>query len=215
MNRKTIKLILLGALLSLVMACNNSQTSQQSITSTKTQTTVQQAAVNIKNVEVEAAPKCGMPYDGGGKDNYVSKEVKVMGEVANPVTLTVASLKKMNVREIKDKKMICACGSDKNMDDIHSAKGVLLRDILFDADILQKNHKDRSFYIVVRATDNFTVLFSWSEIFNTIIGDGAYLIFEENGKPLTDKGEMMVESFNDKKMGRHINWVKSIEVYRL
>ena len=43
-----------------------------------------------------------------------------------------------------------------------------------------------------------------------------YVLFEQNGKPLKEKGEMILVSMTDTKTGpRHVKWLKSIEVTRV
>ncbi|WP_106917601.1 molybdopterin-dependent oxidoreductase [Chryseobacterium aurantiacum] len=145
---------------------------------------------------------------------YISKELKIIGDVVNPLTITVDSLKKMNVREFKDFKIVCQSGLTK--ESIHSTKGVLLKDILEKAKIIQKDHTDRNFYIVAKATDGYKATFSWGEIFNNPTGEQIYVVFEQNGEPLKNKGEMVLVSLNDTKTGpRHVKWLKSIEVTRV
>ncbi|KAA2223841.1 molybdopterin-dependent oxidoreductase [Chryseobacterium sediminis] len=145
---------------------------------------------------------------------YVSSEVHVKGDVVNPLTLTVDSLKKMNVKELRDFKIVCQSGLTK--DSIESTKGVLLTDILNKAKIAQKDHKDRNFYIVARAADDYKATFSWAELFNNPTGEKVYVVFEQNGEPLKKKGEMIVVSLSDIKTGpRHVKWLKSIEVTRV
>ena len=145
---------------------------------------------------------------------YVSKEIKVTGDVVTPLTLTVDSLKKMKVVELNDFKIVCQTGLTK--DNIESTKGVLLTDILEKAKIAQQEHKDRNFYIVARASDDYKATFSWAELFNNPTGEKVFVLFEQNGKPLKEKGEMIVVSLNDTKTGsRHVKWLKSIEVTRV
>lgn len=134
---------------------------------------------------------------------YVSKEVEVRGDVVKPLTLTVDSLKKMNVKELKDFKIVCQSGMTK--DNVESTKGVLLTDILEKAKITQQEHKDRNFYIVARASDDYKATFSWAELFNNPTGDKVYVVFEQNRKSLKEKGEMILVSLSDTKTGpRHV-----------
>lgn len=43
-----------------------------------------------------------------------------------------------------------------------------------------------------------------------------YVLFEQKGKPLKEKGEMILVSMTDTKTGpRHVKWLKSIEVTRV
>lgn len=144
---------------------------------------------------------------------YVSKEFKVTGDVVTPLTLTVDSLKQMDVKEFTDFKIVCQSGITK--DSIKSTKGVLLTDILDKAKIDQKKHKDRNFSIVARASDDYIALFSFQELYNNPVGEQVYVLFEQNGEPLLEKGEMILVSLSDTKTGpRHVKWLSSIEVKR-
>lgn len=143
----------------------------------------------------------------------VNHEIEVKGDVEFPLQLTVDSLKKMKVVTIDDFKVVCQSGEVKKDDKV--CKGVLLKDILEKAKIRQKGHKDRNFYIVARASDDYKATFSWAEIFNNPTGENTFILFEENGKPVKN-GEMIAICKNDIKTGpRHLYWLKSIEVYKV
>lgn len=143
----------------------------------------------------------------------VNHSIEVKGDVENQLQLTVDSLKKMKVATIDDFKVVCQSGEVKKDDKV--CKGVLLKDILEKAKIKQNGHKDRNFYIVARASDDYKATFSWAEIFNNPTGENTYILFEENGKPVKN-GEMIAICKNDIKTGpRHVYWLKSIEVYKV
>lgn len=143
----------------------------------------------------------------------VNHEIEVKGDVEFPLTLSVDSLRKMKVETISNFKIIGKNGDIKKEDKI--SKGVLLKDILQKAKIKQNGHKDRNFYIVARASDDYKATFSWAEIFNNPTGENTYVLFEENGKPVKN-GEMVLICKNDIKTGpRHVYWLKSIEVYKV
>ena len=145
---------------------------------------------------------------------FVNTEVAVMGDVFKPLTLTVDSLKKMNVKEIKDFDIVSHSGITK--EHIKSVKGVLLKEILEKAKITQQDHTDRNFYIVARASDDYKATFSWAELFNNPTGDKTYVVFEKDEKPLKEEGEMILISLSDTKTDtRHVKWLKSIEVTRV
>ncbi|WP_299178249.1 molybdopterin-dependent oxidoreductase [uncultured Chryseobacterium sp.] len=145
---------------------------------------------------------------------FVNTEVAVMGDVFKPLTLTVDSLKKMNVKEIKDFDIVSHSGITK--EHIKSVKGVLLKEILEKAKISQQDHTDRNFYIVARASDDYKATFSWAELFNNPTGDKTYVVFEKDEKPLKEEGEMILISLSDTKTDtRHVKWLKSIEVTRV
>lgn len=157
---------------------------------------------------------CMMPISAEDSAKYLSKQVEIKGEVEFPLTLTVDSLKKMNVVTIENFKVVCQSGADMKED--KTCKGVLLKEILEKAKIKQSNHKDRNFYIVARATDGYKATFSWAEIFNNPTGENVYILFEENGMPIKEQGDMILICKNDIKTGpRHVYWLKSIEVNRV
>ncbi len=143
----------------------------------------------------------------------VNHQIQVKGDVEFPLQLTVDSLKKMKVVTIDNLKIIGKNGEVKR--EVKVCKGVLLKDILEKAKIKQEDHKDRNFYIVARASDNYKATFSWAELFNNPTGENAFILFEENGKPVKN-GEMIAICKNDIKTGpRHVYWLKSIEVYKV
>jgi DMSO/TMAO reductase YedYZ molybdopterin-dependent catalytic subunit len=157
---------------------------------------------------------CVAPISKEDSAKFVSKSLEVKGEVENLLNLNVDSLKLMKTVTIDSFKVVCQSGAIMKED--KSCKGVLLKDILDKAKIKQKNHKDRNFYIVARATDNYKATFSWAELFNNPTGDNTYVLFEENGQPIKKQGELILICKNDIKTGpRHVFWLKSIEVYRV
>ncbi len=164
--------------------------------------------------KAENHASCMMPIAPGDSAKYLSKQVEVKGDVLHPLTLTVDSLKAMNAVTIENFNVVCASGATMKED--RTCKGVLLKDILEKAEIEQLNHKDRNFYIVARATDNYKATFSWAEIFNNPTGENVYILFEENGQPIKVQGDMILICKNDIKTGpRHVYWLSSIEVKRV
>jgi hypothetical protein len=66
---------------------------------------------------------------------------------------------------------------------IKNIKGVLLKDIIDKAGIDVSSPKLLSeFYITCIASDNYKVVFSWNEIYNSAIGEHIMIITESNGK---------------------------------
>lgn len=157
---------------------------------------------------------CLSPIPVGDSAKYISHQIEVKGDVENNLILTVDSLKQMKTVTIHDFKVVCSMGMTKKVD--KTCTGVLLKDILEKAKLKQMNHKERNFYIVARATDNYKATFSWGEIFNNATGDSTYVIFEENGMPIKARGDMILICTNDIKTGpRHVFWMKSIEVNKV
>lgn len=174
--------------------------------------TVNRHADHKDHVAAEAAHD--HPATNEDSSKYRSSTLTIAGDVNLPLTLTVDSLKQMNVVGFDSANIVCQSGAVTSK--TISSRGVLLKDILKKAQIKQLNHKDRNFYIVARATDGYKATFSWSEIFNNSTGENTYVIFEENGLPIANRGSMILNTNNDIKTGiRHVIWLKSIEVNRV
>ncbi len=143
---------------------------------------------------------------------YVTEQVSVKGKIKNPMVLTVASLKKMNTMNGKDVKIICQSGEEKK--DLKDFKGVLLRDILDSAGVLMDHKKDRGkFLVLVTASDNYKVIFSYNELYYGASGNHIFLVYEENGHEIMEEGKLIIFCSSDKVSGpRHIKWVQEIEI---
>lgn len=64
--------------------------------------------------------------------------------------------------------------------------------------------------------NGYKATFSWAEIYNNEVGNGVYVLFEENGLPIKEKGDMILISKSDIKTGpRHVFWLSSIEVNKV
>ena len=143
-----------------------------------------------------------------------STTLQVSGDVNFPMTLTVDSLRKMHVVHFDSANIVCVSGAVTSK--TISSRGVLLRDILNKAQVKQQSHKDRNFFIVAKAADGYKATYSWSEIFNNPTGDNTYVIFEENGKTILNRGAMILNTHNDVKTSvRHVIWLKTVEVHRV
>ncbi len=90
------------------------------------------------------------------KDGELTKEITLTGEVKHPLTITVDSLKKMNVFEGGELQLVCQSGENKKK--INNFKGVLLKDILQKAVVNIENHKENGRYVVlITSTNNYAV----------------------------------------------------------
>lgn len=163
-----------------------------------------------------ARPKenCAKVMDSAEVAAHISHRIKVTGAVEHPLDLNIDSLRAMRVVTVDSYAVACQTGT--RMSEQKVCRGVLLRDILDKAGIHQTGQKDRGFYITARATDNYLAVFSWSELYNNTTGDHTYVTFEENGKPIGDKGEFVLICTNDTKTGpRHVYWLNAIEVHHI
>ena len=156
---------------------------------------------------------CKMPLTPEDSAAYYNDILEIKGNVEFPLKLTIDSLKKMNVLALDSFKVVCQTGTTTS--ESVSFRGVLLKELLEKAKIIQNGHKDRNFYFVATATDGYKATFSWGEIFNNPTGENTYVIFEENNAPIR-KGAFVLNTVNDIKTGpRHVYWLKSIDVRRV
>lgn len=144
--------------------------------------------------------------------NFVTESVHVSGKINNSMVLTVESLRGMKVINGKGATITCSSGEHKKV--LKTFKAVLLKDIIDSASVIIDRKKDRGkFIVVVTASDQYTVVFSYNELYYGTAANNIYVMFEENGKPLTEEGKMIVFCSSDTISGpRHVKWVKSIEV---
>ncbi len=144
-----------------------------------------------------------------------SETLSIAGLVENPLTLKINDLQQMKIVEGTDFKVISTSGETRKEFETH--KGILLKDLLDKAKISLQNPKEKGkLYFVATATDGYTAVFSYHEIFNNPTGDKVLVLFEENGKPIDKDGAFVLISATDKITGaRHVKWLKTIEVKKI
>jgi hypothetical protein len=140
-------------------------------------------------------------------------KLRVTGRVSRPLELGMEELCTMETEEIADLGIICGDGDPKGR--IRDCKGILLEKILGMADVIKAEHNDtKKMFIVVSAHDGYKTVFSWQEMFNTVVGGGVMVLPERDGKPLAgEKGQLELISPEDYFTGsRYVRGLESIEV---
>nr|WP_314540873.1 molybdopterin-dependent oxidoreductase [uncultured Massilia sp.] len=97
-------------------------------------------------------------------------------------------------------------------------RGVRLRDLVDEAKVVTRDHHTvKKLVLIATASDGYRVVFSWSEVFNTPVGDGVLVLFERDGKPLEpNEGPLALISAKDVRTGpRHVKWLQSVEVRQI
>jgi DMSO/TMAO reductase YedYZ molybdopterin-dependent catalytic subunit len=170
-------------------------------------------AAMVVSAGAVAAEKHDHAHDG---DRYASKTLTLSGWVKNPLVLDVDGLRAMPATEFGESPMRCSRPEPKYV--VESYRGVLLRDILDAAGVIDDDvrHSRNYMYVVANATDDYKVVFSLHEIRNTPVGDELLVFYEKNGEPLdTREGHIALVSLADlNRCNRHIRWLNSIEVRR-
>lgn len=158
-------------------------------------------------------------HAGSGAHDHAgtpSHTLTVTGAVLASVSLDLASIQRLAPKDTGPMDVVCASGEVKGK--VDNYRGVLLTDILNTVGIRLEDHKDdRRMVIVARATDGYTVTFSWSELYNTEVGKQVIVAWEKDGKPLDDgEGQLLLVSGKDIKTGpRRVRWLDRIEVVRM
>ena len=148
-----------------------------------------------------------------------STSLLVLGNVESNLTLTVGDLQRLPVQRVEDVRQIRMAGAPgKDGEQTRRYAGVLLRDVLNSAKLIEKERHDlRRSIVVATATDGYQAVFSWAELFLSPIGDGALVIFERDGAPLpASEGPLALVSLRDTQPGpRHVKWLAKLEVRRV
>ncbi len=148
-----------------------------------------------------------------------STRLLVLGNVESSLTLTVGDLQRLPVQRVEDVRQIRTAGAPgKDGEQNRRYAGVLLRDVLNSAKLIEKERHDlRRSIVVATATDGYQAVFSWAELFLSPMGDGALVIFERDGAPLpASEGPLALVSLRDTQPGpRHVKWLAKLEVRRV
>lgn len=101
---------------------------------------------------------------------------------------------------------------------LNNLKGVLLKDVLEKLEYETPGPRELSeFYFTIIASDQYKVVYSWNELFNSPTGNTVYLITEKEGVSI-DKMEdaILLVNTSDFKTGRrHVKAVSEIRVSRV
>lgn len=143
--------------------------------------------------------------------SYETNELKIEGLVEKKLVLTIDKLKEISSLRT-GVETITLTKNDKTYE------GVLLKEIIDQAKIDIKSRKDLNrVYIMAIASDNYKVLFSCNELFNSNIGDNVLIFFKKNGKLLDkEEGKLALISVDDvNENPRHIKWLEKIVINKI
>lgn len=147
---------------------------------------------------------------------YVSRAVSVVGLVRKPCVFSAEELRQRPATVLEGVPILC--GSGKVKDKPRRLSGVLLRDLLDEAEIIIDEHEDPNrTYVAAVGNDGYCSLFSWHELFNTPVGEGVLVALEKDGRPLpVEEGELCLVSAADERPGpRRVRYLTAVEVRRI
>lgn len=145
-----------------------------------------------------------------------TNQFTVMGLVDKPMIISYSDLQKEKIILIGDFKVTNHLGEFKK--EYKNVKGIMLMDLFKNINITSSSPKVLSeYYLVCKASDGYTVVISWNELFNTEIGNSFFIVLEADNKTLEDASErILLIATKDFKSGRrHIKGLQSIEVKRV
>lgn len=127
------------------------------------------------------------------------RSISVSGDIAKPLAIQLDDLKKFKSYTLDSLAIFNHKMEYKST--LKNLKGVLLKDVLEQAEFSVKSPKQLSeFYIVCIAEDNYKVVFSWNELFNSVTGEKTMIVTGHN-ESAEAKGLMLVTP-TDKATGR-------------
>lgn len=133
----------------------------------------------------------------------------ISGGVEQTLKLDVDALRKRPAAQFIEVKLTDKAGVSATV------RGIRLRELLDEAKIVSRDHDTvKKLAIVAIAADQYKVVFSWNELFNSKAGDKVLVVLERNGKPLPDsEGPLALVSADDLRTGpRHVKWLQAVEV---
>lgn len=153
---------------------------------------------------------------GFGQDKPAAPQsFRITGEVKKEIKVTIDDLASYKGGLMKDVVITNHLGEVKSK--IKKLTGVLLRDVLANVEIKSESPRDLSAcYFVCKATDGYTIAYSWNEVFNNPAGESIYLITTKDDIEARDMEEsILMFSPRDYKTGRrYLKNLTSIEVKR-
>jgi hypothetical protein len=149
------------------------------------------------------------------KKNDPTKSFLITGEVQSEKKITIEELANFRESSLGDVTITNHLGEVKNQQ--KKLKGILLRDVLEKVEIKSESPKVLSeYYLVCKATDGYTIVYSWNEVFNNPAGESIYLVTSKDGVPATELEEsILIISPRDYKTGRrYLKGLTKIEIKR-
>jgi DMSO/TMAO reductase YedYZ molybdopterin-dependent catalytic subunit len=149
----------------------------------------------------------------------VTTTLTVKGSVEREITFSIDELRALPVQQIDDTRSVReASGTSPAAETARHYVGCLLRDALDRARPVEKQRAAfRRSIVIATASDGYRVTFSWAELYISPIGDGVLVVYERDGKPLSDdEGRIALVSLKDTRPGpRHVKWLQSVELRTL
>lgn len=139
----------------------------------------------------------------------------IKGKLKQELTITDVDLKKYTTHTIGTVNITNHKGDLKGKD--KDMTGVLLQDILQNVALDEENPKFFSeYYFVCVGSDNYKVVFSWNELFNTAVSQKVFIVLQKDGQDMSgsEDGMLMISSEDFRTGRRFVKNLETIEVRR-
>lgn len=150
------------------------------------------------------------------KKNEPTKSFRITGEIKEEKKISIDDFFNYRESSLGDVVITNHLGELKSTQ--KKLKGILLRDVLEKIEIKTPSPKELStFYIVCKATDGYTIVYSWNEIFNNPAGESVYLITSKDGVVAKDLEEsILMATPRDYKTGRrYLKGLAEVQIKRV
>jgi hypothetical protein len=150
------------------------------------------------------------------KPELITNEFVVTGQIKKELKFGLTDFEKYTSKPINDVVITNHLGEPRRI--AKQLSGIPVKDLLKDIELNEESPKRFSeFYFTFIASDNYKVVYSWNEIFNSPTGDNLLLITSQDGKKIKDMTERILTlTPTDFKTGRrHIKGLSKIVVSRV
>jgi hypothetical protein len=161
-------------------------------------------------------PRAARAQVPAGPGTIPASDLSIRGKVRNALELRVESLHSSpTARALPPTPVTTRTGEVRRT--LAGYRGLPLIGLLDQAQLDAPSHNElKRSYVVARAKDDYTVVFSWCELYNTAVGPEVLVLFEKDGAPLPDgEGPIALVSTRDLHTGpRYVRWLSSLTVER-
>lgn len=148
--------------------------------------------------------------------SQTTDQIKIIGEVSENKILSLGDFNNFPKTKINGIKITNHAGEFRR--EYKNLEGVAIADVLQNISITSKSPKFLSeYYLIFKAIDGYSVVFSWNEIFNNDVGKETFIITNIDGKKASELEErILLISTKDFRTGRrHIKGLSTIEVKKI
>ncbi len=147
-----------------------------------------------------------------------SNSITIVGAVKQELKLSIEDLKKYPTQKAGNGKLNIYSHDGTLRSTLKGLEGIPIKALFEKIEFVVDSPKDLSqFYLVFEATDGYQVVYSWNEIFNTLVGDNVYVLTKADGVGMDMMEQRIaVVSMSDVRTGRrYLKGFTKITVKRL